>query len=94
MQNEKWKQKATCLGEDTNDFFDTYEEDIDSRQLIDKICRECPVRKMCFAAAVSQKNTGVWGGVYFDQGDISREFNKHKTRQDWADTWQALTMEQ
>lgn len=94
MQNEKWKDEASCLGEDTNDFFDTYEDDIESRQLIDKICRECPVRKICFAAAVSQKNTGVWGGVYFDQGDISREFNKHKSRQDWADTWQALTMEQ
>lgn len=94
MQDDTWKDEAACLGEDTNDFFDTYEEDIESRSLIDKICRECPVRKICFATAVSQKNTGVWGGVYFEQGDISREFNRHKSKQDWADTWQALTMEQ
>jgi hypothetical protein len=94
MQDHSWKYKAACLGEDTNDFFDTYEEDIESRSLIDKICRQCPVRKICFATAISNKETGVWGGIYLEQGDISREFSKHKTRQDWADTWQALTMEQ
>jgi hypothetical protein len=46
---------------------------------------------MCFAAGVSGKETGVWGGVYFEQGDISREFNKHKAKEGWAKTWQALT---
>lgn len=94
MQDHSWKERSACLNEDTNDFFDTYEEDIESRSLIDKICRECPVRKICFATAISSKETGVWGGIYLDQGDISREFNRHKTKQDWADTWQALTMEQ
>jgi hypothetical protein len=94
MQNDSWKDKAACLGEDTNDFFDTYKEDVESRSLIDKICRECPVRKICFASGVSEKNTGVWGGIYLEQGDISREFNRHKAKQDWGNTWQALTMEQ
>jgi hypothetical protein len=93
MQDHSWKNKALCLGEDTNDFFDTYEEDVESRRLIDKICQECPVRKMCFVTAVSNKETGVWGGIFFEQGDISREFNRHKTKQDWGNTWQALTME-
>jgi hypothetical protein len=94
MQDNSWKDKASCLGEDTNDFFDTYEEDVESRSLIDQVCQQCPVRKICFANAVSNKETGVWGGVYFEQGDISREFNRHKTKQDWGNTWQALTMEQ
>lgn len=93
MQDNSWKKKALCLGEDTNDFFDTYEEDIESRSLIDKICMECPVRKICFASGVSGKETGVWGGIYIEQGDISREFNRHKTKQDWGNTWQALTTE-
>jgi hypothetical protein len=31
--------------------------------------------------------------VFLELGNISREFNKHKTKQDWANTWQALTME-
>jgi hypothetical protein len=39
---------------------------------------------MCFAAGVSGKETGVWGGVYFEQGDISREFNRHKVKEGWA----------
>lgn len=93
MQDNSWKSKALCLGEDTNDFFDTYEEDIDSRSLIDNICMECPVRNICFASGVSGKETGVWGGIYLDQGEISREFNRHKTKQDWGRTWQALTTE-
>jgi hypothetical protein len=93
MRDQSWKNKAACLGEEVNDYFDNYEEDVELRPVIDQVCRECPVRKMCFAAGVSGKETGVWGGVYFEQGDISREFNRHKTREDWASTWQALTME-
>ena len=93
MQDNSWKEKALCLGEDTDDFFDTYEEDVESRSLIDNICAQCPVRKICFASGVSGKETGVWGGIYLEQGDISREFNRHKTKQDWGKTWQALTTE-
>jgi hypothetical protein len=91
MQDQSWKNKAACLGENVDDYFDNYEEDVELRSVIDKVCRECPVRKMCFAAGVSGKETGVWGGVYFEQGDISREFNKHKAKEGWAKTWQALT---
>jgi hypothetical protein len=94
MRDQRWKENAACLNFDTNLFFDTYEENLEVRPQIDEFCRECPVRKICFAAGVSEKNTGVWGGIYLDQGDISREFNRHKSKQDWADTWQALTMEQ
>lgn len=93
MQSQKWKQEAACLEFDVNLFFDKYEEDVSIRPQIDEFCRDCPVRKLCFAEAVSKKEWGVWGGVYFENGEISKEFNRHKTRQDWADTWQALTME-
>ena len=94
MIDHTWKDNADCLGEDVNDFFDTYEEDVDSRDIIDKVCRQCPVRRICFASGISGKETGVWGGVYLDQGDISKEFNRHKTKADWGETWQALTTEQ
>ena len=90
MQDQSWKNKAACLGEKVDDYFDNYEEDVELRSVIDKVCRECPVRKMCFAAGVSGKETGVWGGVYLEQGDISREFNRHKARENWAKTWQSL----
>ena len=53
-------------------------------------CR-CPVARQCFAVGVSQKEWGVWGGIYLENGKISREFNKHRTKQDWAAKWQELT---
>lgn len=94
MKHHLWKDEAACLGMETDDFFDNYEEKPEIRSEIDSICKACPVRRICFANGISGKNSGVWGGVYLEQGDISREFNRHKTKQDWADTWQALTTEQ
>ena len=93
MKQHLWKDKAACLGLDTNIFFDKYEEDVNTRPIVDSICQRCPVSKVCFANGVSGKEYGVWGGVFLELGNISREFNKHKTKQDWANTWQALTME-
>lgn len=92
-QNNDWKDEARCRDWDTNLFFDKYEEDLELRPAIDEFCAECPVRKMCFAVGISSKETGVWGGVYLDRGKISREFGKHRSKEDWADTWQNLTME-
>jgi len=48
---------------------------------------------MCFAVGISEKSYGVWGGVYLDKGKISREFNNHKSKEDWAETWKYLTMD-
>jgi hypothetical protein len=93
MRNQNWKKEAACIDFDTNLFFDKYEEDLEIRPQIDEFCRDCPVRNMCFAEGVSSKESGVWGGIYLENGEISREFNRHKTRQDWADTWEALTMD-
>ena len=91
MSNENWKDKGLCVGEDVNLFFDKYEEDIEVRKEIDSLCSICPMARVCFATGISQKAYGVWGGIYLDKGRISREYNKHKTKQDWADTWQFIT---
>lgn len=91
MPNENWKSEALCSGDDVNLFFDTYEENVDVRKEVDSLCGICPMARICFAVGVSQKSYGVWGGVYLDRGKVSREFNKHKTKQDWTDTWQNLT---
>jgi hypothetical protein len=93
MKQHLWKDKAVCLGLDTNIFFDKYEDNVEVRPIVDAMCQRCPVSKICFANGVSGKEYGVWGGVFLELGNISREFNKHKTKQDWANTWQALTME-
>lgn len=93
MDRNAWKNEASCLNYDVNLFFDKYEEDTTLRPAIDKLCSECPVAKQCFAIGVSQKETGVWGGIYLDRGKISREFGKHRSKQDWAETWKYLTMD-
>ena len=93
MPHDNWKDDAPCLGFDLQLFFERYEEELDVRPQIDEFCLECPLARTCFAVGVSQKAYGVWGGVYLENGKPSREFNKHKTKQDWANTWQNLTMD-
>lgn len=89
----KWKDKAKCLGLDTNLFFDKYEEDQHLARSVDKICQSCPVNQECFATGISGKEWGLWGGVYLKDGKIDKEFNIHKTKEDWFKTWESLTME-
>lgn len=93
MNKHKWKDKSACLDYDTNLFFDKYEEDQLLRPAIDKLCSSCEVRKECFAVGVSQKEWGVWGGIYLEGGQISKEFSDHRTKQSWSETWQHLTMD-
>ena len=94
MPKHEWKDDALCLDYDTNIFFEKYEDDELLRPAVDKLCSMCPVYKMCFAVGVSQKEWGIWGGVYLEGGQISKEFSKHKSKTDWANTWQRLTTEQ
>lgn len=91
MQSDKWRDEARCLDYDTNLFFDKYEEDENLRVAIDNFCGGCPVARICFATGVSNKEWGVWGGVYLENGKISREFNKHRSKEDWAEVWKRLT---
>lgn len=93
MHKLKWKDSASCVDYDTNIFFEKYEDDETLRPAIDKLCQGCSVVKTCFAVGVSSKEWGVWGGVYLEGGNVSKEFNSHKTSQNWNDLWQTLTLD-
>lgn len=93
MKRFQWKDEASCLDMDNNLFFDKYEEQDTLRPAIDQICISCPVNRTCFANGVSGKEWGVWGGVYLENGSISREFNRHKAKKDWGIVWKSLTTE-
>lgn len=93
MNKNLWKDDGACFEYDTNLFFDKYEEDEPLRLAIDELCSGCPVNKHCFAVGVSQKEWGVWGGIYLENGVISKEFNNHKDKAKWGETWKYLTME-
>lgn len=78
-----WKDEALCTG-DTNDiafdpdFFENYENDLTTRERIDALCSDCPVRAQCLKEAIESQSTGVHGGIYLDLGYYDRMFNKHK----------------
>ena len=93
MKQHLWKDNAACLGLENNLFFDKYEDDVNIRPMVDSVCASCPVRKTCFAVGISNKEWGVWGGIYLENGDISREFNNHRSKSGWANTWESLTTE-
>lgn len=93
MHKNKWKDSARCVEYDTDIFFDKYEESEDLRPAVDKLCSECNVARKCFAVGITSKEWGVWGGVYLEDGAISKEFNTHRDKKDWSETWKNLTME-
>jgi hypothetical protein len=93
LKQHLWKDSGLCTGLDTNLYFDLYEEDVSIRPLVDSMCGKCPVAKTCFANGISGKEWGVWGGVYLENGEISKEFSKHRTKVQWGDLWKNLTME-
>ena len=89
----KFDEDALCLNMDTNLFFDKYEEDKKVAANVDALCIKCPAQRQCLAYAVSNQEWGVWGGIYFEGGKMSKEFNNHKTKEDWFKTWSNATME-
>lgn len=91
MDKNLWKDKGSCVNYDVNLFFDKYEENESLRPAIEQLCDGCPVMRTCFAVGISQKEYGVWGGVFLEKGKISREFSRHKSKADWAKTWKSLT---
>jgi hypothetical protein len=90
---KEWTEKAKCFGMDTELFFDKYEEDVDLRKAVDSLCSTCPVQRECVYTAVSRSEWGVWGGIYFEKGKMSKEFNSHKKNDEWFHVLSFLTMD-
>lgn len=94
MKSQKWKDNGLCIDYDTSMFFEKYEEgSVEYKNNMDQFCLNCPVLKTCFAVGVSGKEYGLWGGIYLEDGEPSKEFNIHKTKDRWVTHWKALTMD-
>jgi hypothetical protein len=91
VYNIEWANGAKCIGLATNTFFDLYEESPSLAKDVDDLCMSCPKRRECLALGVSRREWGVWGGIYLEDGDISEEYNRHKTSEDWNELWLRLT---
>jgi len=89
----KFEEDPACLNMDTNLFFDKYEENSSTAKAVDNLCQRCPMQNKCLAYGISNQEWGVWGGIYLENGKISKEFNKHKDKDDWFSVWITLTMD-
>lgn len=99
MFDDEWRQRASCKDLDINLFFEKYEEDPKLALTIDKtVCLHCPVIKDCFEYATQMeepyKAQGVFGGVYFVDGEISKSRNSHKTKEVWEEILGAIANEE
>lgn len=95
MFDEEWREEAKCKGLDVNLFFDKYEENQEFAKKIDnEICLQCPVIQECFKYAAEMqepyKAHGVFGGVFFVDGEISKSRNSHKTKEVWDKILEAV----
>lgn len=86
----RWYHLAACnnivKSVETDIFFDVYESDQIAASQTDQMCLHCPVAKQCLMYAVENKMTGVWGGIYLNNGKTDKKYNAHKT----PETWKAL----
>lgn len=57
-----------CRAQDPELFFAESPEDVEFAKAV---CRDCPVREQCLAAALERREPwGVWGGELFVQGVV------------------------
>lgn len=82
----QWYKSAHCEGMELESFFEEYVDDpapYEHRKFIDAICMGCPVVKQCYRTGVDHEGWGVWGGFYMEGGYIPRQYNEHKTDEDF-----------
>ena len=74
-----WRDRAACIGIDTEIFFATAprgahrrdgEEAARDRESAKRVCRVCPVADECLEWAIKHGEHGVWGGT--DEDDRRR----------------------
>ena len=80
-----WHDLALCKNLDNPDnFFEDYEKRESIAKAIDDMCLSCPVMQQCALYAQEAKESGVWGGVYWNgSGAPDKNRNSHKTEEVW-----------
>jgi Transcription factor WhiB len=84
-----------CAGLDPNTFFDSYEESatddgVFARKIDSEYCLQCPALQLCLETGIKTKSYGVWGGVYLEDGKVSKKYNAHKAATDWQTIAEAI----
>ncbi len=89
----EWHNLAACKGYTLNDFFDEYEKGGPTAKAVDSLCMSCPVQKECYIKGVESGSSGVWGGLYLSNGQVSKTKNSHKDRETMEDIAKVLVGE-
>lgn len=58
-----WPDDAACRDTDPRLFFPDIPGGGDPHQVIENYCAECPVTTACLDAALTRRETGIWGGM-------------------------------
>lgn len=92
-QTLSWHQLALCRnmlperdenGKINDLFYEAYEEDEEIAKAMDDVCLSCPVLKDCLLEGVDNKDFGLRGGTYLNNGKPDKMRNQHKTPEVWA----------
>lgn len=79
-----WHQLAFCKGMSLNWFYEGYEDDEELAKAMDEICLSCPVMNECLMEATDNKDFGLRGAIYLNNGKPDKMRNQHKTPEVWA----------
>lgn len=80
-----WRHFASCLGQDTELWFDKYEADENVAKVTDEQCLSCPVMTECLLSAIENGEHGAWGGIFLSSGKMDESRNAHKTEEVWEE---------
>lgn len=64
-------------------FYEAYEEDEELAKAMDEVCLSCPVLKECLMEATDNKDFGLRGGIFLNNGKPDKMRNQHKTDEVW-----------
>lgn len=90
-QTLTWRHLALCKNMspespgDPDLFFEEYEADVEMAKAMDAVCLKCPVLKDCLMEATDNKDYGLRGGIFLNNGKPDRMRNAHKTDEVWAE---------
>lgn len=79
-----WHQLAFCKGMELDWFYDGYEADEELAKAMDEVCLSCPVMKECLMEGTDNKDYGLRGAIFLNNGKPDRMRNQHKTEEVWA----------
>jgi hypothetical protein len=86
-----WHQLAFCKGMELNLFYEIYEDDVEIAKAMDDVCLSCPVMKECLMDAYDNKDSGLRGAIYLNNGKPDKMRNAHKTEETWKKIQEKLS---